>query len=75
MRSGAIDIDEVFPLSIADGEVGVVFIVSMTKAGAIGWASPEDGGLAGGGGFAKKGLGEVFAVELFGGLGSGDLIE
>ena len=75
MWGGAIDVDEVFPLAVADGEVGVVFIIAMTEAGAVGWATPEDGGLAGGCGFAEKGLGEVFAIEFFGGLGVGDLVE
>ena len=47
----------------------------MTETGTVGWATPEDGGLAGGVGFPEESLGDIFSVELLSGLGSGDLIE
>ena len=50
-------VDEVFPITIADGEVGVVFLEAVTEAGSIGWSPPEDGSLIG--------LGLVDEVESF----------
>jgi hypothetical protein len=43
LRVGAIQIDEVFPVSVTDSEVGIVLIESMAITGAVGWAPPKDG--------------------------------
>lgn len=75
LRGGAIDVDEVFPFPLPNGEVGVVFVIPMAKAGAVGWASPADGRAAGGSGLANESLREVFAVQLFGGLGPSQRVE
>jgi len=63
-------VDEVFPITIADGEVGVVFLEAVTEAGSIGWSPPEDGGFSRGCGFSDDGFGEVFSIEFFGRLGA-----
>ena len=75
LRSGTVVVDQVFPFAVSDGEVGIVFVEAVTKAGAIGRTSPEDGCLAGGGGLSEQGFTDIFAVELFGGLGVGDFVE
>ena len=68
-------VDEVFPLALANGEVGVVFLESMAKAGAVGRTPPKDGSFSRGGGFSNERLRDVFAVEMLGGLGSGNLVK
>ena len=75
LGGGAINIDEVFPVSIADSEVGVVFIKPVTEAGAVRRTSPEDGCLARGVGLSDESLGKVFAIEFFGGFCPGQGVE
>ena len=75
LGEGTIEIDEVFPITVADREVGIVFIESVPKAGSVGRTPPKNGGLSGGCGFADEGLRKVFAVESFRGSRSGESVE
>lgn len=60
---------------MAGGEVGIVFIVSVSEAGAVGWATPEDRRFSAGNGLSEEGVGEIFAVEFLGRRGPSEGVE
>ncbi len=60
---------------MAGGEVGIVFIVSVSEAGSVGWSTPEDGRFSAGNGLTEEGVGEIFAVEFLGRRGPSEGVE